>query len=110
VKFAFNLILIYPCSLFSPVVDIAYLECGSPVTHPTEFRASPKYGDEDQAAWSRAYPVIALAAPTRVSPTAATEQKHHQQNDQYGFHLVPHVYEEAGQAFVTAVALLHYNP
>jgi hypothetical protein len=54
--------------------------------------------------------VITLAAPTTVSPTTATEQKHHQQNDQYGFHLVPHVYEEAELAFVTAVALLHYIP
>jgi len=77
---------------------------------PTEFRASPKCGDEDQAAWSHAYPVIALAAPTTVSPTTAAEQKHHQQNDQYGGHLVPHLYEEAELAFVTAVALLHHNP
>jgi hypothetical protein len=53
--------------------------------------------------------VIALAAPTTVSPTTATEQKHHQQNDQYGFHLVPHLYEEAELAFVTAVTLLLYN-
>jgi hypothetical protein len=32
----------------------------------------------------RAYPVITLTAPTRVSPTTATEQKQHQQNNQYG--------------------------
>ena len=30
---------------------------------------------------------IALAAPTRVSPAAATEQKHYQKNNQYGFHV-----------------------
>jgi hypothetical protein len=30
--------------------------------------------------------VIALAAPTRVSPAPATEQKQHQKNNQYGFH------------------------
>jgi hypothetical protein len=32
--------------------------------------------------------VIGLAAPTRVSPAPAAEQKHHQQNNQYGFHVV----------------------
>lgn len=36
---------------------------------------------------SRDNPAITLAAPTTVSPTSATEQEHHQQNDQYGFHL-----------------------
>jgi len=35
-------------------------------------------------------PFPILAAPARVAPTAATEQKHYQQNDQYGFHVVPH--------------------
>jgi hypothetical protein len=34
---------------------------------------------------------IALAAPTRVSPPSATEQKQHQENNQYGFHFVPHL-------------------
>jgi hypothetical protein len=53
--------------------------------------------------------VIALTAPTTVSPTTTTKQQHHQQNDQYGFHFVPHVYEKAELAFETAVALLHYN-
>jgi hypothetical protein len=33
-------------------------------------------------------PVIALAAPTRVSPTSATEQKQHQNDNQYGSHVV----------------------
>jgi hypothetical protein len=37
------------------------------------------------------YPVIELAAPTRVSPAPATEQKQHQKNNQYGFHVVPHL-------------------
>jgi hypothetical protein len=31
-------------------------------------------------------PTIALAAPTRVSPAPATEQKQDQKNNQYGFH------------------------
>ena len=35
---------------------------------------------------SQAFWVIALAAPTRVSPAPATEQKQHHQNNQYGFH------------------------
>jgi hypothetical protein len=30
-----------------------------------------------------------LATPTGVSPSSAAEQKHHQQNDQYGLHAVP---------------------
>jgi hypothetical protein len=30
--------------------------------------------------------LIALAAPTRVSPASATEQKQHHKNNQYGFH------------------------
>jgi hypothetical protein len=34
--------------------------------------------------WSRVNPVIALAAPTRVSPAPATEQKQHYKNNQYG--------------------------
>jgi hypothetical protein len=97
--------------MFSPIVEFRLLQgAGVPLPTPTECCAFPKCGDEDQAAWSHAYPVITLAAPTTVSPTTATEQKHHQQNDQYGFHLVPHVYEEAELAFVTAVALLHYIP
>jgi hypothetical protein len=38
--------------------------------------------------WARscAQPAIALAAPTRVSPASATEQKQHHKNNQYGFH------------------------
>jgi hypothetical protein len=37
-------------------------------------------------------PFPTLATPTTVSPTSATEQEHHQQNDQYGFHNVgPHL-------------------
>jgi hypothetical protein len=36
-------------------------------------------------------PFPTLATPTTVSPTSATKQEHHQQNDQYGFHnVVPH--------------------
>jgi hypothetical protein len=31
---------------------------------------------------------IALAAPTRVSPTATAEQEQHYKNYQYGFHFV----------------------
>jgi hypothetical protein len=97
--------------IFSPIVEFRLLQgAGFPLPSPTECCAFLKCGGEDKSAWSRAYPVIALAAPTMVSPTTATEQKHHQQNDQYGFHLVPHVYEEAELAFVTAVALLHYVP
>src|ERR1700730_9165724 len=34
--------------------------------------------------WSRVHSVIALAAPTRVSPAPATEQKQHYKNNQYG--------------------------
>ena len=40
---------------------------------------------------AKVHPVIALAAPTRVSPAPATEQKQHQKNNQYGFHVVPHL-------------------
>jgi hypothetical protein len=47
--------------------------------------------------------VIALAAPARVSPAPAAEQKQHQKNNQHGFHVVPHLQEEAGLAFVTVV-------
>ena len=37
------------------------------------------------------WPFPTLATPTTISPASATEQKHHQQNDQYGFHnVVPH--------------------
>jgi hypothetical protein len=32
-------------------------------------------------------PQEALPAPTRVSPASATEQKHNENNDQYGFHV-----------------------
>ncbi len=39
------------------------------------------------AAWPSVHPVTALAAPTRVSPAPATEQKYHQKNNQYGFHV-----------------------
>lgn len=35
--------------------------------------------------------VFGLAAPTRVSPAPAAEQKQNQQNNQYGFHVVPHL-------------------
>ena len=47
---------------------------------------SSKY---DQAAWDAF--ILRwrdLAAPTRVSPTPATKQKQHHENNQYGFHLV----------------------
>jgi hypothetical protein len=37
--------------------------------------------------WERSVP-IPLAAPTRVAPAPATEQKQHQENNQYGFHVV----------------------
>ena len=40
---------------------------------------------------TRVYLGIALAAPTRVSPAPATEQKQHHKNNQYGFHVVPHL-------------------
>jgi len=54
-------------------------------------------------------PFPTLATPTTVSPTSATNQEHHQQNDQYSFHnIVPHFQEEAGLAFVTAISFLHY--
>jgi hypothetical protein len=33
-------------------------------------------------------PFTMLAAPATVSPTSATEQKQHQKNNQYGFHVV----------------------
>jgi hypothetical protein len=36
------------------------------------------------------YQWYGLGAPTRVSPTAATKQKQHYENNQYGFHVVPH--------------------
>jgi hypothetical protein len=39
---------------------------------------------------------LCLAAPTTVSPAPAAEQKQHQKNNQYGFHVVPRLYEEAG--------------
>ena len=32
-----------------------------------------------------------LAAPTRVSPAPATEQKQHQDNDQDSFQVAPHL-------------------
>jgi hypothetical protein len=32
--------------------------------------------------------LIALGAPTRVSPAPATEQKQHQKNNQYSIHVV----------------------
>jgi hypothetical protein len=57
---------------------------------------------------TRVHPAIALAAPTRVSPAPATEQKQHHKNNQYGFHVVPHLYEEAGLANVTVISFLHY--
>jgi hypothetical protein len=34
-----------------------------------------------------AHPVVALTAPTTISPAPATEQKQHQENNQYGFHV-----------------------
>src|ERR1019366_4909560 len=34
---------------------------------------------------------IGQVTPTRVSPAPATEQKQHQKNNQYGFHVVPHL-------------------
>jgi len=47
----------------------------------------------------------------RVSPAAATEQKHYQKNNQYGFDVGTSVaMKEAGLAFVTVVSLLHYAP
>jgi hypothetical protein len=36
-----------------------------------------------------------LAAPTRVSPATATEQKQHQDNDQDSFHVTPHVIDRS---------------
>jgi hypothetical protein len=53
-------------------------------------------------------PFPTLAAPTTVSPTAATEQEHYQQNDQYGFHVVPHWDEEARLTLITVVSHLHH--
>jgi hypothetical protein len=40
---------------------------------------------------ARFHPLSALAAPTRVSPAPATEQEQHHKNNQYGFHVAPHL-------------------
>jgi hypothetical protein len=58
----------------------------------------------------RFHPVIALAAPPRVSPTTAAGKKTTNRTINMVDILLPHLYEEAELAFVTAVALLHYNP
>ena len=36
-----------------------------------------------------------LSSPARISPASTTEQKHHQENNQYGFHVSPPLLEEA---------------
>jgi hypothetical protein len=40
---------------------------------------------------TRVHPLIALAAITTVSPAPASEQKQDEKNNQYGFHVVPHL-------------------
>jgi hypothetical protein len=55
------------------------------------------------------HPVFALTAVPGVSPAPATEQKQHQENNQYGFHVVTSLVKEAGRAFITVVSLLHYT-
>jgi hypothetical protein len=52
------------------------------------------------------YPVILLAAPTRVSEPSTAEQKQHQKNDQNGFHVIPHLLEEGGLALATVIHFL----
>ena len=67
------------------------------LTNPT------KLGSSDQAA-STVYSVIALPAPTRVSPAPATEQEQHHKNNQYGFHSYNLTLGEAGLAFVAVIS------
>jgi hypothetical protein len=41
-----------------------------------------------------------MNSTARSRQASANEQKQHQQNNQYGFHVLPHLWEEAGVAFV----------
>lgn len=52
---------------------------------------------------------LCLAAPATVSPAPAAEQKQHQKNNQYSFHVVPRLYEEAGLAFAMVLSLFQYS-
>lgn len=47
---------------------------------------------------------IALATPTRVTPAPTTNQKQHQENNQYGFHCCTSSVEGSGRAIEAVVA------
>jgi hypothetical protein len=46
-------------------------------------------GRSDSVGIRAVLPFPILATPTGVSPSSAAEQKHHQQNNQYGLHTLP---------------------
>jgi hypothetical protein len=57
-----------------------------------------------QRAGSRQMP-LALAPPAGISPASTTEQKQHQENNQYGYHVSPPLLEEAAELIQTAALL-----